>query len=148
MDGTAKISVSDADKLAIGQDYQAEAPSLETSQNIAKRIADARGLKVAVVRSILVRAGVYVAQPRPRKEVLDEDKAALMAVYDQATALERNNILWQDRIAKHFNYQSVVVGDFFFKLKHERQTPAPTTWKPSQRSTGRRRATMPMLPQS
>ena len=135
MDHTVKVSVSDADKLAIVQEYQAEAPSLGTSQDIAKRIADARGLKIATVRSILVKAGVYIAQPKPRKEILDEDRAAIIAVYDQATALERGNILWQDKIAKQFNYQSFVVGEFFFRLKYERQTPTPSISKPNQRGT-------------
>lgn len=135
MDNTAKINVSDTDKLAIVQEYQAEGPSLDTSQDVTKRIADARGLKVATVRSILVRAGVYVSQPKPRKNVLDEDRAALIAVYNQASALERIDIVWQANVAKQFNYQSIVIWNFFSKQKHDRPTPAPIISKPSQRST-------------
>lgn len=121
MNDSAKADLTEADRAAIVQAYQAEGPSLVTSQELAKKIADARGLKVTTVRGVLVRAGVYIAQPKPRKEILDEDRAALTSVYEQATALERIDILWQDRIAKQFNYQSLVVAEFFAKLKYERQ---------------------------
>jgi glycogen debranching enzyme len=137
MDDSAKIRVSDADKLLIVGEYQAEFPNVENSKDIATRIANKHALKIATVRSILVRAGVYVAQPKPRKIVLDEDKSALIEEYGRATEIERKTFLWQDKIAKKFNYQSIAVGNFFFEIEHERKNPMPVASEPrgGQRST-------------
>lgn len=137
MNESAKTELTEADRAAIVQAYLVEDPSLVTSQEIVKRIAEAHGRQVTTVRGVLVRAGVYIAQPKPRKEISDEDRAALAAVYDHATALERIDILWQDRVAKQFNYQSRVVGDFFAKLKFARQNRGHSTTSQNKLDRGR-----------
>ncbi len=99
--------------------YRSANPTIETSKAIVEDIAIHHGLKTASVRAVLVKAGIYVAQPRRRDTIDPRDEGTLRLIFREATALERSDVLWPNTVGKQLNYQSHAVYEFFFKLKQE-----------------------------
>lgn len=99
--------------------YQSAKPTVETSKSIVDDIAAHHGMKAASIRAILVKAGVYVAQPRPRNSIDPRDERTLRSLYREASESDRGSILWRDAIAKQLQYQSNTVGDYFVALERE-----------------------------
>lgn len=119
--------------------YQSANPSIETSKAIVEGIAARHGLKAASVRAVLVNAGIYVAQPRPRNAIDPRDERSLRSIYREASESDRISILWRDSVAKRLNYQSNTVAEFFYGLEREderiRQIEEQTARQSSSAST-------------
>lgn len=120
-----RSGLTDEDRSSIIEEYTAATPSLETSQAITKQIADARGLKVASVRAILVKAGVYIAQPKPRTEIDPKDRQRLISLYHATPDHLRDDTVWQGEFAKKHNYQWYPISQLFAGLRFERENPPP-----------------------